>query len=66
MEPIKDYDCTIDNHLGKANVVTNGSSKKIIGSLAYVQIVQLLLIVDSRKLGVKLRIHFSRALLASF
>ena len=28
MELIKDYDCVIDYHLGKANVVANAMSRK--------------------------------------
>ena len=35
MELLKDYDCTIDNHPGKANVVADALSRKCTGSLAY-------------------------------
>ena len=35
MELLKDYDCTIDYHPGKANVVADALSRKSIGSLAY-------------------------------
>ena len=37
MELLKDYDCIIDYHLGKANVVANALSRKSTGSLAYMQ-----------------------------
>ena len=37
MELLKDYDCTIDYHPGKANVVADALSRKYIGSLAYMQ-----------------------------
>ena len=32
---IKDYDCTIEYHPGKANVVANALSRKLEGSYAY-------------------------------
>ena len=35
MELLKDYDCTIDYHLGKANVVADTLSRKSTGSLTY-------------------------------
>ena len=41
-----DYDCTIDYHLGKANVVADALSRKFTGSLAYIQTIQLSLIVE--------------------
>ena len=34
MELIKDYDCTIDYHLGKANVVAYALSRKFLASLS--------------------------------
>ena len=33
MELIKDYDCMIDYHLGKANVVTDSLSRKTMQTL---------------------------------
>ena len=66
MELLKDYDCTIDYHPGKANVVANALSRKSIGSLAYMQTVLLPLMVELRELGVELRMHASRELFASF
>ena len=45
MELLKDYDCTIDYHPGKANVVADALSKKFTGSLAYMQTIQLPLMV---------------------
>ena len=35
MELLKDYDCTIDYHPGKANVVADALSRKSTGSLTY-------------------------------
>ena len=37
---IKDYDCVIDYHPGKANVVANALSHKSSSSLAYMRAVQ--------------------------
>ena len=53
MELLKDYDCTIDYHPGKANVVADALSRKFTGSLAYMQTIQLSLMVELRELGVE-------------
>ena len=66
MELLKDYDCTIDYHPGKANVVADALSRKSTGSLAYMQTIQFPLIIELRELGVELRTHASGALFASF
>ena len=66
MELLKDYDCTIDYHPGKANVVADALSRKSTGSLADMQIIQLPLMVELRELGVELEMHASGALFASF
>ena len=57
MELLKDYDCTIDYHPSKANVVADALSRKSTGSLAYMQTIQLPLMVELRELGVELRMH---------
>ena len=66
MELLKDYDCTIDYHPGKANVVADALSRKSTGSLAYMQTIQLPLMVELRELGVELGMHASGAIFASF
>ena len=66
MELLKDYDCTIDYHPGKANVVADALSRKFTGSLAYMQTIQLPLMVELRELGVELGMHVSGALFVSF
>ena len=38
LELLKDYDCIILYHLGKANVVVDALSRKSIGSLAHIAI----------------------------
>ena len=66
MELLKNYDCTIDYHPGKANVVADALSRKSTCSLAYMQTIQLPLMVELRELGVELRMHALRPLFASF
>ena len=44
MELLKDYDCTINYHPGKA-IVADALSRKSTGSLAYMQTIQLPLMV---------------------
>ena len=66
MELLKDYDCTIDYHPSKSNVVADALSRKSTGSLAYMQTIQLPLMVEFRELGVELRMHAPRALFSSF
>ena len=34
LELFKDYDCILDYHLGKANVVANALSRKIVATLS--------------------------------
>ena len=63
---LKDYDCTINYHPGKANVVADALSRKSTGSLAYMQTIQLPLMVELRELGVELGMHASGSLFASF
>ena len=46
MELLKDYDCTIDYHPSKANVVADALSRKSTDSLAYMQTIQLPLMVE--------------------
>ena len=66
MELLKDYDCTIDYHPGKANVVADALSRKSIDSLAYMQTIQLPLMVELRELGVELGMHVLGTRFASF
>ena len=66
MELLKDYDCTIDYHPGKVNVVADALSRKSTCSLAYMQTIQLPLMIELRELGVELRMHASGALFSSF
>ena len=66
LELIKDYDCTIEYHLGKANVVADALSRRPESSLSHMRSGYLPLLVDLRALGVILEAEDSRALLATF
>ena len=63
---IKDYDCTIEYHLGKANVVADALSRRPESSLSHMRSGYLPLLVDLRALGVILEVEDSGALLATF
>ena len=66
MEPIKDYDCTIDYHPSKANVVMDTLSSKPTISLASIRAVQTPLMLELRRLDAGLEVDTSGALLVSF
>ncbi|XP_065854728.1 uncharacterized protein [Euphorbia lathyris] len=68
VEFLKDYDCTIQYHPGKANVVADALSRKSLGSLAHLSVVSRPLISDIHELidqGVKIEAT-SEALVAHF
>ena len=52
LELIKDYDCTIEYHPGKANVVADALSRRLESSLSHMRSGYLPLLVDLRVLGV--------------
>ena len=66
MELIIDYDCTIDYHLDKANVVADALSCKPTANLASIRTIQIPLMLELRRLNVGLEVDTSRARLASF
>ena len=63
---IEDYDCTIEYHPGKSNVVADALSRRPESSLSHMRSGYLPLLVDLRALGVIWEIEDSRALLATF
>ena len=63
---IKDYECTIEYHPGKANVVADALSRKPTGSISHLKAVYLPRLVELRSLGVRLQLTDTRALLATF
>ena len=66
LELIKDYNCTIEYHTGKANVVADALSRRPESSLSHMRLSYLPLLMDLRALGVILEAEDSRALLATF
>ena len=66
VELIKDYECTIEYHPGKANVVANSLSRKFTGSISHLKAVYLLRLVELRSLCVRLELTDTGALLATF
>ena len=52
VELIKDYECTIEYHPGKANVVADALSSKPTGSISHLKSVYLPRLVELRSLGV--------------
>ena len=63
---IKDYDCTIDYHPGKANVVANALSRNFSNSIAHLRVTYMPLLIELRSLGVELEVENCRALIANF
>ena len=63
---IKDYDCTIEYHIEKANVIADALSRRPESSLSHMRSGYLPLLVVLRTLGVILEAEDSGALLATF
>ncbi|RVX02411.1 Transposon Ty3-G Gag-Pol polyprotein [Vitis vinifera] len=66
IELLKDYDCIIQYHPRKANVVADALSRKSVGSLATIRGYQRQLLGDLRSLQVHIRVLDSGALVANF
>ncbi|VVA41320.1 PREDICTED: retrotransposon, partial [Prunus dulcis] len=65
LELIKDYDCTIEHHPGRANVVADALSRKSSGSVACLRGRYVPLMVELRKHRVELDVDEQGALLAT-
>jgi hypothetical protein len=66
MELIKDYDCTIEYHPGKANIVADALSRRPSASLSHLRTVRVPLLFELRATGVGLSVDEIGALVASF
>ena len=66
VELIKDYECTIEYHPGKANVVADALNRKSTGSISHLKAVYLPRLMELRSLGVRLELNDTGALLATF
>ena len=68
IELIEDYDCTIEYHPGKANVVADALSRKSTssGSVSQLIVEYLPMLIEMRSMGIKLEATDSGALLAAF
>ena len=64
LELIKDYDCVIDYHPGKANVVAYAFSRKSSSSLAHIRAIQTPLQNELRYFPVELMIDENNLLVA--
>ena len=66
LELLKDYDCDILYHPGKANMVADALSRKSSGSLAHISVEKRLLIQELHELvdqGLMMKISISGGLL---
>ena len=64
VELLKDYDCTIEYHPSKANVVADALSRKSTGSLHYVHAIKMPMLIELRKLNVELNANEPDCILA--
>ena len=66
IELIKDYECTIEYHPGKTNVVADALSSRPMSSISHLRAVHLPRLIELRSWGMRLELTDSGALLATF
>ena len=66
IELIKDYECTIQYHHGKAKVVAYALSRRPMSSISHLKAMHLPRLIELRSLGVGLELIDSGVLLATF
>ena len=64
LELVKDFDCSINYHSGKANVVADALSKKSSRCMAHLITMQTHLLKDLRRCGIEVVTHGQADLLA--
>jgi hypothetical protein len=64
LELVKDYDCMINYHPGKANVVADALSRKSMSTLAHLITTQVHILQDLESMDIEVRMGTSDALLA--
>ena len=66
IELIKDYECTIEYHPGKADVVADALSRRPMSSLSHLRAAHLPRLIELRSMGVGLELTNSGVLVATF
>ena len=65
LELVKDYDCSINYHPGKANVVADALSRKHLSFSAALLAIQKEIILDLERMEIEVVMDYSEAYLAS-
>ena len=65
VELLKDYDCTIEYHPGKANVVADALSRKTGGRLAHLQLNYMSNLIALRSMNTNIQMSQKGALIAT-
>ena len=66
LELIKDYDCTIEYHQGKANVVADALRRKSRGGMSSLNVVEVTMLKEFKSSVASLKVIDKGTLLAHF